>query len=98
MPYAKIHYWPPKGGAFAPPLHPLNPPLDCVSFYTVQDLVTHFCLVSGPPSFYSSLCIRNNSCMKAKEQLLLFIQRKGKPVKELKPLSLLIEESELWAK
>ena len=25
--YAKIHYSPPKGGAFAPPLPPLNPPL-----------------------------------------------------------------------
>jgi len=25
--YAKIHYEPPKGGAFAPPLPPLNPPL-----------------------------------------------------------------------
>jgi len=26
--YAKIHYEPPKGGAFAPPLPPLNPPLN----------------------------------------------------------------------
>ena len=25
--YAKIHYWPPKRGAFASPLPPLNPPL-----------------------------------------------------------------------
>jgi len=25
--YAKIHYEPPKEGAFAPPLLPLNPPL-----------------------------------------------------------------------
>ena len=25
--YAKIHYSPPKGGALAPPLPPLNPPL-----------------------------------------------------------------------
>ena len=27
---AKIYYSPPKGGAFAPPLPPLNPPLDIV--------------------------------------------------------------------
>ena len=25
--YAKMHYSPPKGGVFAPPLPPLNPPL-----------------------------------------------------------------------
>ena len=34
--YAKIHYSPPKGGAFAPPLPPLNPPLTVVVFLSKQ--------------------------------------------------------------
>ena len=36
--YAKIHYSPPKGGAFAPPLPPLNPPLSVATLVlTVTD-------------------------------------------------------------
>ena len=41
--YAKIHYSPPKGGAFAPPLPPLNPPLHLDSvFNQVVRLSDHF--------------------------------------------------------
>ena len=42
--YAKIHYSPPKGGAFAPPLPPLNPPLLTYLTKYLVSLPVHFYL------------------------------------------------------
>jgi len=36
--YTKIHYKPPQGGAFAPPLPPLNPPLHSTHPHTLHSL------------------------------------------------------------
>ena len=38
--YAKIHYLPPKVGAFAPPLPPLNPPHHSITCITLLQLNT----------------------------------------------------------
>ena len=39
--YAKIHYSPPKGGAFAPPLPPLNPPLCTIGTILYPRVISH---------------------------------------------------------
>ena len=41
--YAKIHYSPPKGGAFAPPLPPLNPPLAISQIIFKQNTLAYYC-------------------------------------------------------
>jgi len=40
--YAKIHYEPPKGGAFAPSLPPLNPPLTNIWAFTKTNALDIF--------------------------------------------------------